>query len=139
MALLSRLHGLRNAAQIRVDAAPTVVLPASITTLGAVGPAVPLTYNAVGLLQAPSASSAVSGFLSGLTPAQQRQFALSLGLGINATSATLGKAIDALLTPATPAQLFDVTIAISDLGGLLQDLLPALRRRSYRNWPWLWG
>ena len=96
---VSPLHALGSASQVGLITTTSVVTPSSITTLGASSNSASLTYDAISLLQ-----SFVPTFsVSGLTPAQQQQLALALGLSANASSTDLTNAINALLTPANPA------------------------------------
>jgi len=95
------LYVVRQVSQNESATPASVVTPSSITTLGlgSTTDSTSLTYDAVSLLQSFSPTFSVSG----LTPAQQKQLALALGLNENASSSDLTNAINALLTPANPA------------------------------------
>ena len=95
---ITPLYGLGSAAQIGTVTSSAIVTPSSITTLGATSDSA-VTYDAISLLQSFTPTFSVSG----LTTAQQQQLALALGLSANATSTDLTNAINALLTPANPA------------------------------------
>lgn len=106
-ATINPLHlwgSLPQATQMQIS---SLVNPSSITTLGTTSSAVPLTYNATGLLQTLSPTISASG----LNAAQQHDLAVALGLKANATSSDVTNAINALLTPADASQaLVDVLV-----------------------------
>jgi hypothetical protein len=95
------LYVVRKVSQNGTVASSAVVIPSSITTLGldATNNSASLTYDPISLLQSFSPTFSVSG----LTQAQHQQLALALGLSASATSTDLTNAINALLTPANPA------------------------------------
>jgi len=99
VATVSPLHMWGNVSQVGTTTSSSIVTPSTITSLGASSNSAALTYDAVSLLQSFSPTFSVSG----LTKAQQTQLALALGLNASATSTDLTNAINALLTPANPA------------------------------------
>ena len=118
VATVSPLHALRDVSQSGLVATPPAVTPSSITSLGPASASAPLTYDAISLLQSFSPTFSVSG----LTPAQQKQLALALGLNVNASSTDLTNAINALLTPTNPA---DALLNIF-VGGAAAETNPAI-------------
>lgn len=118
VATISPLHALGNVSQVGLVAISPAVTPSSITSLNTSSVAAPLTYEAISLLQSFSSTFSVSG----LTPAQQKQLALALGLNVNASSTDLTNAINALLTPANPANaLLNILV-----GGTTAETNPAI-------------